>query len=116
MRGAETGAPAAPSREVTMTIPELQREPATLTELDAEERARARQRLEAKRKFYADVVAYLVVNAFLVIVWAIGDRGSFWPGWVMAGWGALLLLDAARVYLRPPVTEAEIDRELRGRR
>jgi hypothetical protein len=99
-----------------MTTSDLKREPTTLTELESEERARARQRLEAKRKFYVDVAAYLIVNAFLLIVWAIGDRGSFWPGWVMAGWGALLLLDATRVYVRPPVTEADIDRELHRRR
>ncbi len=99
-----------------MTVPSTQ--PATTPpQPDVQaERDRARHRLEAKRKFYADAVAYVVVNAFLVVVWALGDRGSFWPGWVMAGWGVFLLLDATRVYVRPPVTEADVDDELRRRR
>lgn len=96
-----------------MTSPNMQTRPRPPHDAADERREAARRRLEGKRKFYADVAAYVVINAFLVVVWAIGDRGSFWPGWVMAGWGVLLLLDAARVYLRRPVTEADIDEEMR---
>jgi hypothetical protein len=98
-----------------MTAPSMQTRPSEQRDAGDELREAARRRLERKRKFYADAVAYVVVNAFLVVVWAIGDRGSFWPGWVMAGWGVLLMLDAARIYLRGPVTEADIDAELRRR-
>ena len=85
---------------------------------DAEHGAReqARKRLERKAKFRADAVAYVVVNLFLVGVWAFTDRGYFWPGWVMAGWGVLLMLDAWNVYGRRAVTEADIDEELRRSR
>lgn len=82
---------------------------------DAEhgERELARKRLERKAKFRADAVAYVVINLFLVGVWAVTDRGYFWPGWVMAGWGVLLALDAWNVYGRRPITDADIDAELR---
>lgn len=80
------------------------------------ERELARKRLEMKRKFWIDVAAYIVVNAFFVLVWAMGDRGSFWPGWVLAGWGVFLMIDAYRVFLSRPITEADIDEELRRRR
>jgi hypothetical protein len=73
----------------------------------------ARKRVERKRKFVGDLAAYVVVNAFLVVIWAVGGAGYFWPGWVLAGWGVLLALDAWNVYYRRPVTEAEIDREMR---
>jgi hypothetical protein len=76
------------------------------------EREVARRRLERKRKFYGDVAAYLVINAFLVVVWAVGGSGYFWPGWVLGGWGVLLILDAWGLYVRQPITEADIDREL----
>lgn len=79
------------------------------------ERAAARRRLERKRKFAGDVVAYFVFNAFVVAIWAASGRGYFWPAWVMGGWGVLLLLDAWNVYFRRPVTEADIDRELQRR-
>jgi hypothetical protein len=37
-------------------------------------------------------------------------------GWVLAGWGVLLLLDAWNVLHRRPITEEDLDRELRSRR
>lgn len=77
------------------------------------EYASARKRVERKRKFAGDVIAYVVVNAFLIGVWAVSGFGYFWPGWVLAGWGVLLVLDAWNVYFRRPITDADIERELR---
>lgn len=73
----------------------------------------ARDRLTRKRKFRGDVMAYIVINAFLVGIWAVNGFGSFWPGWVLAVWGVLLLLDGWDVYYRHDVTEADIQREMR---
>lgn len=78
-------------------------------------RAAARQRIEKRRRLLADVVAYLVINAFLVLAWAVTGMGYFWPGWVMAGWGTFLLLAGWDVYGRRPVSEADIEAELRRR-
>ena len=79
------------------------------------ERVAARSRLERRRKLYGDLVAYVVINAALVVLWAVSGFGYFWPAWVLGGWGVLLLLDAWSVYYRRPITEADIDRELRRR-
>jgi protein-S-isoprenylcysteine O-methyltransferase Ste14 len=79
-------------------------------------RAWARGRLERKRKFYGDLVAYIVINGFLIVVWAVSGFGYFWPGWVIGGWGVLLVLDAWSLYYRRPITEADIDRELQHHR
>lgn len=76
----------------------------------------ARARVEKKRKFTGDVVAYVVINAFLVGVWAVTGFGYFWPGWVLAAWGVFLVLDAWNLYYRKPITEEDIEREQRGRR
>jgi protein-S-isoprenylcysteine O-methyltransferase Ste14 len=78
------------------------------------EYASARRRVERKRKFVGDLVAYLVVNAFLVGIWAVDGFGYFWPGWVLAGWGVLLVLDAWNVYGRRPITDADVEKELRN--
>ncbi len=80
------------------------------------EREWAHRQVEKKRKLRADAVAYIVINAFLVGVWAFTGFGYFWPGWVMAGWGVLLLLNIWNVYSGRPVTQADIDRELNSRR
>lgn len=73
----------------------------------------ARKRVERKRKFAADLVAYAVINGFLIVIWAIGGFGYFWPGWVLAGWGLLLALDGWNAYYRRPISQAEIEKELR---
>ncbi len=93
----------------------------TSTDLEKEdtrslEYEQARRRVERRRKFQADVVAYVVINAFLIVLWAATGLGYFWPGWVLGGWGALLLLDAWNTFYRRPVTEAEVEEEVqRGR-
>ncbi len=81
-----------------------------------EERQRARRRVEAKRKFQADVVAYVVVNAFLIGVWAVSGADGFWPGWVLAGWGVFLVLQGYDAFFRRPITEADVDAEVERQR
>ena len=80
------------------------------------EREAARKRVEKKHKFRGDVVVYVVVNLFLIGLWAATGFGYFWPGWVLAGWGLLLLLDVWNAYYRRPITDQEIDKELRAGR
>ena len=83
-----------------------------MIETTASNYEQARDRLTRRRKFRADVVAYIVINAFLVGIWAVSGFGSFWPGWVLAVWGVLLVLDWWDVYYRHDVTEADIQREM----
>ena len=87
----------------------------TMEELhvDTAERERARRRVERKRKLHGDFLAYIVINSFLIVVWAITGFGYFWPGWVLGGWGVLLVLDTWKTYYRRPITDEEIERELR---
>jgi hypothetical protein len=73
----------------------------------------ARWRVEKKRRIRIDLVTYVVVNLFLIVVWAVTGFGYFWPGWVLAGWGVLLGLDIWSAYSRRPITDDDIQRELR---
>jgi fatty acid desaturase len=86
------------------------------TEPIGSEREWARRQVERKRKLRADVLAYAVVNVFLVGAWAVTGFGYFWPAWVMAGWGVLLVLGAWNVYGNRKITESDIERELRRMR
>jgi fatty acid desaturase len=72
----------------------------------------ARKRVERKRKFRADLAAYVVINAFLIGAWAVTGFGYFWPGWVLAGWGVALVLDAWNVFFQRPISPEDIEREL----
>jgi hypothetical protein len=78
-------------------------------------RESARKQLQAKRDFTSHLVAYVVVNALLVGVWAMTGAGYFWPAWVLAGWGAGLVLHAWDIFWRRPITERDVDAELRRR-
>jgi hypothetical protein len=77
-------------------------------------RSVARERVQKRRDFTGHLVAYVVVNAMLVGIWAIGGRGYFWPAWVLLGWGIGVILNAWDVYFRRPITDADIDREVRN--
>jgi hypothetical protein len=79
----------------------------------ASRRAEARKRLEARREFGSHFVAYVVINAFLIMAWAVTGAGYFWPVWVLAGWGAGLALHAWDAFVRRPIRETDIDAELR---
>jgi len=77
-----------------------------------DEREAARRRVQAKRDFVSHLVSFVVVNAFLVGVWAFTGAGYFWPVWIIGVWGIGLVLHAWDVFLRRPLTEADIDAEL----
>lgn len=85
------------------------------TEVPGREREEARERLVKRRNLVNALVAYAVFNAFFVGVWAMTGGGYFWPGWILGGWGAGMVL-AIWDYFRRPITEADVDRELRRQR
>lgn len=76
-----------------------------LPNLEPPEEAQARRR----RKVRGILVPYIVINAFLVLVWALtgigaaggasdgGAGGYFWPIWVILGWGVMVVLSLAAV-------------------
>jgi hypothetical protein len=52
------------------------------------------------------------VNAVLVAIWAVtSDGGFFWPMFPILGWGIGVAANAWDVYFKPPISEADIDRE-----
>jgi 2TM domain-containing protein len=58
------------------------------------------------------VAIYLVVNLLLVVIWALSGVGQFWPIWAMLGWGIGLAFHGWSVYVRKPISEDEIRREM----
>lgn len=78
-----------------------------------EARRDAARRLEKKRAWARSFLLYCVVNAFLIGVWAVTKHGYFWPAWVLAGWGIAEVLSYWDAFRRRPISEADIDAELR---
>lgn len=48
--------------------------------------------------FKWSLVSYLLVNTFLVCIWALGEQGEFWPLWCMLGWGLGLAVQYFKAY------------------
>lgn len=78
---------------------------------DQEVREQAIQSLKKKRDFKTHLLMYVLVNAMLVVIWAVTDSGFFWPVFVIGGWGIGLVGNWWDVYGRKPITEDEIRRE-----
>ena len=72
----------------------------------------ARKRIQKRRNLQGGFVAYLVFNAFFVGVWAFTGAGYLWPVWVLGGWGVAMTLGMWD-HFRGPITEDDVDEELR---
>lgn len=52
-----------------------------------------------RTKFKSNLVSYLTINGFLVIIWWLGDKDNFWPKWVLLFWGLALFIQFCKAYL-----------------
>jgi ferric-dicitrate binding protein FerR (iron transport regulator) len=50
-----------------------------------------------RRALAADLAAFAVVNAVLVVVWAATGGGYFWPAWTLVGWAVVVVVHAVAV-------------------
>ncbi len=76
-------------------------------------RDRAVMQLKKRRDFYGHLLVYVLVNTFLVVIWAVVDaHGFFWPVFPIVGWGIGVVMNAWDVFWRPPITEHDIQREI----
>jgi hypothetical protein len=76
-------------------------------------RERAIKHLKKRRDFSGHLLVYVLVNGFLVVIWALtGDHGFFWPVFPMAGWGIGVVMNAWDVYRNDEFGEEPIRREM----
>ena len=74
---------------------------------------KAVQRLKKRRDFHGHLLVYLLVNAFLVAIWAVTDsHGFFWPVFPIVGWGIGVVMNAWDVYWRREITGQDIQHEM----
>ena len=85
--------------------------PAQLT--DTTLREHAIKRLKKRRDFHAHLLVYAMVNAFIVLIWAMtGSGGFFWPIFPMLAWGIGVAMNAWDVYRGEDFAEEQIHREM----
>ena len=76
-------------------------------------REQARERLEAKRGFVQTVVTAGIIAVVLIVIWALTGADGFWPIWPILGMGIGVSFKAFNTFGRRPVTDADVDREMR---
>ena len=75
-------------------------------------RERALKRLKKRRDFAAHLIVYVMVNTFIVVIWAVTSDGFFWPIFPMAGWGIGVVMNGWDVYRGDEFTEQQIAEEM----
>ena len=76
-------------------------------------------RLKKRRDFKTHLAVYVLVNSAIWGIWLVigltSGGGNWWPWPIFPtlGWGIGLALNAWDVYVRRPITEADVEREVR---
>jgi 2TM domain-containing protein len=83
-----------------------------LTTPEQAARDQAVQRLKKQRDFRGHLLAYLLVNTLLVVIWATTSHGFFWPAFVIVPWGLGVAANAWDVYGRQRLPEEAIQHEM----
>jgi hypothetical protein len=98
------------SEEVAMT--DIRTAAGPKTPEDIALRAAAVKNLEARRGLQAHVLAYILVNGFLVFLWwTVTGAGFFWPVFPLFGWGIGLAFNIWDV-VSPEPSSTRIDAEM----
>jgi hypothetical protein len=80
---------------------------------ETELRKQAVGRLRKQRGFRTHLLVYLLVSAFLVLMWALTDRhGFFWPVWPIAFWAIFVVVNGVNSYRPQTFSETEIRKQM----
>lgn len=59
----------------------------------------AKKRVKAKKDLYSHIAVYVLVNAFLVVIWAVTSGGFPWFVFPLGGWGIGLFFHILDVFV-----------------
>ena len=75
-------------------------------------REQAIRQWRKRRDFRIHLTLFVMVNTFLVIIWAMSGVGFFWPIFLIVGWGIGVVANAYDAYSSDVPTENEIQRQM----
>lgn len=79
---------------------------------DAELREQAIRQLKKRRDFKIHLLIYIMVNAFLTVIWFANSGAFYWPIFLIVGWGIGIVANAWDAYSNDVPTEAQISRQM----
>jgi hypothetical protein len=59
----------------------------------------ASKKVKERKRFYSGLATYAVVNAVLVVIWALSGRGYPWFLWPLGIWGVFVVGDYLRIFV-----------------
>jgi len=59
----------------------------------------ASKRVKDRKRFYGSLATYLIVNAVLIVIWALSGQGYMWFLWPLGIWGIFVLGDYLRIFV-----------------
>lgn len=71
----------------------------------------AKERVEEKKGLRTHFIVYLLVNALLVVIWAVTGRGFPWFVFPLGGWGIGILFHFLSVYVFSREDTGAIEKE-----
>jgi hypothetical protein len=77
------------------------------------QRELAIKRIKEKQAFKMHLLAYVLVNTMLVLIWATTGAGYFWSIWVIGIWGIGVVLNGYTAYRGNDISEEQIEREMK---
>ena len=79
---------------------------------DAELREQAIRQLKKRRDFKIHLLIYIMVNAFLTVVWFASNASFYWPIFCVVGWGIGIVANAWDAYSNDVPTESQISHQM----
>ena len=67
--------------------------------MNDEKYEKAKKRVEELKKFYGNLITYVVINVILIIINLVTSPGNLWFYWVTIFWGIAILMHASRVFV-----------------
>ena len=79
----------------------------------------ASKKVTARKRFYGGLATYLIVNAVLIVIWALSGQGNMWFLWPLGIWGIFVLGDYLRIFVfgkgsDQQAIEKEVEKMKRG--
>ena len=70
-----------------------------MNEENVEAYERARNRVHELRAFYSNLVTYIIVNVFLIIINLVTNPHHLWFYWVTIFWGIAIVIHAVKTFV-----------------
>ena len=70
-----------------------------MSNYDDESYKKAKSKVEAVKKFYSDLVIYIVANAIFIIINLVFTPSTWWFMFPLIIWGAFILYDAFTIFV-----------------